>query len=27
VFRDVKDTILHDNLKQLMLQWWQDSLF
>ncbi len=21
VFRDVKDTILHDNLKQLMLQW------
>lgn len=25
VFRDVKDTILHDNLKQLMLQWvdWQ----
>lgn len=25
VFRDVKDTILHDNLKQLMLQWHQFS--
>lgn len=27
VFRDVKDTILHDNLKQLMLQWCLSNRF